>query len=72
MNNLYLLQPKGAFYLRMEADPCQYILYDRNADAKITNEELREVFPDRHLADDLFTELDINGLYIFTRHCLEV
>ena len=54
----------GAFYLRVEADPCQFILYDRNGDGVITIEELEEVFPDRNLADGLFERLDIEGKYI--------
>ena len=45
----------------MEADPCQFILYDRNGDNVITIEELEEVFPDRNLADGLFERLDIEG-----------
>ena len=53
----------GAYYLRVEADPCQFILYDRNSDGVITDEELREVFPDRNLADGLFQRLDIEGWF---------
>lgn len=52
-------KPIDAFYLRVEADPCQFILYDRNGDDVITIEELEEVFPDRNLAEGLFQRLDI-------------
>ena len=48
----------------MEVNPCHFAIYDRNSDGVITDEELREVFPDRNLADGLFQRLDIEGWYI--------
>ena len=47
------------FYLRIEADPCQFIVYDRNLDDQLTRDEVMSVFPDANLGEKLFNNLDV-------------
>ena len=53
-----LLQTEDRFHLHIEASPCQFLVYDRNADGEISREEVRDVFPDEILAEKLFRDLD--------------
>ena len=55
-------QTQDAFFLRIEANPCNLPTYDDNDDGVIALEEMRIVFPDMSLADKLFSDLDVNGM----------
>lgn len=54
--------PKDLFFLRIEADPCQFMLYDSRIeeDGIITLEEVRDMFTITGFADNLFSALDID------------
>ena len=67
LNDLLFFQPKDLFFLRIEADPCQFMLYDSRIeeDGIITIEEVRDVFPNTRFADKLFSALDTDGMQYY-------
>lgn len=48
----------GVYHLRIDASPCQFLVYDVNMDGTITLNEVEAVFPDTDLAEKLFRDLD--------------
>ena len=43
----------------IEADPCKFMVYDRNFDGQLTREEVTSIFVDGSLGDKLFDDLDV-------------
>ena len=45
--------------MHIEADPCQFIVYDRNFDGELTREEVISLFVNARLGEKLFNDLNV-------------